>query len=154
MLLRSGCRSHVKYGEFKKVRRMSRPTGKETFHAPEREPLPRRSATATRGPRCCSGSCACACRLGTRGPVTKPSIVRPAGGILEALISVLYRPSMEGVSLCCSHHGSKRGQGRYRHHKLAHCSLPLKFSGDETTLDCINFALIRYFYNMSMSTVQ
>jgi hypothetical protein len=111
--------------------------------------LPRRSWTAASGPRCCS--CACACRLRTLGPVTKPSIDRPTGGILEALISLPNWPSMVGISLCCSHHGSKRGEGRYRHHKLAHCSLPLIFSSDATISGCINFTSISYFYDMPTS---
>jgi hypothetical protein len=41
---------------------------------------------------------------------------------------------MDGVSLCYGHHGSKRGQGHYRHHKLAHFSLLLNFYGGATTL--------------------
>jgi hypothetical protein len=73
--------------------------------------------------RCCRWSCRCARRLRTGAPAAKPRF--PAaitGGKLEALISVPHRRAMEGLSLCCSHHG---GQGHYRHRKLAHCSLPL-----------------------------
>ena len=71
-------------------------------------------------------SCACARRLRTGAPAAKPPILGITRGILEALISVLHRPSMEALSLGCSHEGSESGQGRYRHHKLAHCSLPLR----------------------------
>ena len=71
------------------------------------------TATATSGRRCCS-------RLRTLGPVAKPTILGITGGMFEALLSVLHRSSMDGVSLCCSHEGSKSGQGRSRHHKLAH----------------------------------
>jgi hypothetical protein len=110
------------------------------------------SATATSGLRCCS------C-LRTLSPVTKPPILGITGGMLEALLSVLHRPSMDGVSLCCSHHGSKRGQGHYRHQKLAHCSLPLSIYGINiygiaTILGCINLTLISYFHDMQMSTVR
>jgi hypothetical protein len=104
------------------------------------------SATAT--------SRTCARCLRTRVPVTKPPILGITGGMLEALLSVLQRPPMDGVSLCCSHHGSESGQGRYRHHKLAHCSLPLSIYGDATILGCIKSTSTSYCYDMLMSTVQ
>jgi hypothetical protein len=95
-------------------------------HALVREHLVRRGGTATSGPtrRCSRGR---ACRLRTRGPVTKPTILRKTR-IFEALISFLYRPAVDDISLRCSHEGSKRGQSCYHHEKLAH-SLPPKFSG-------------------------
>jgi hypothetical protein len=105
------------------------------------------SATATSGPRCCG------C-LRTRAPGTKPTILGITGGILEALISILHRPSMEALSLGCSHEGSESGQSRYRHHKLAHCSLLLRFYGDATTLGCIKVTLTSYCYDMLVSIVQ
>jgi hypothetical protein len=110
-------------GELKKMQRM--PSICEV-HALVREHLVRRGGTATSGPTrcCCRGR---ACRLRTCGPVTKPTILRKTG-ILEALISFLYRPAIDDISLRCSHEGSKRGQSRYHHDKLAH-SLPPKFSG-------------------------
>jgi hypothetical protein len=61
---------------------------------------------------------------------TKPTILGIAGGILEALIFILHRPTMDALSLGCSHEGSESGQGRYRHHKLPHCSLLLRFYDD------------------------
>src|SRR5262249_40258079 len=83
------------------------------------------------GPRCCSCcSCAraCACRLRTGTPAAEPAILCiSAGGILEALISVPRRCSLEVLSLCCSHHRSKRRQSRHGHHKLTHFFLPLSF---------------------------
>jgi hypothetical protein len=105
------------------------------------------SATAT-------SRCACARCLRTCVPVTKPPILGITGGMLEALLSVLQRPSMDGVSLCRSHHNSESGQGRYRHRKLAHRSLPLSIYGDATTLDCINLTSTSYFYDIPMSTLQ
>ena len=89
--------------------------------------------TATSRSRYCSCR-TCACRLRTRAPVTKPTIMANTRGVLEALISVPHRPSLDGVSLRCSYHGSKRGEGHYRHHKLAHFSLLLNFYGGATTL--------------------
>jgi hypothetical protein len=53
--------------------------------------------------------------LRTCVPVTKPTILGKAV-ILEALSSVLYRPSMDSVSLGCSHHCSKGAQGHYCHY--------------------------------------
>jgi hypothetical protein len=98
------------------------------------------SATAMSGPRCCG------C-LRTRAPRTKPTILGITGGILEALISILHRPAMDALRLGCSHEGSESGQGRYRHHKLAHFSLLLRFYGDATS-DCIKVTLNSYCYDM------
>jgi hypothetical protein len=95
-----------------------------------REPLARR-ATAT-SPRCCGVRCsrsgACACRLRAGTPAAEPAILCiNACRILEALISVLHRRTLEVVSLCCSHHRCKRRQSRHCHHKLTHGFLPLSF---------------------------
>jgi hypothetical protein len=95
-----------------------------------REPSAR-CAIAT-GPRCCgvgcSRSCACACRLRAGTPAAEPAILCiNACRILEALISVLHRRSLEVVSLCCSHHRSERRQCRHCHQKLTHGFLPLSF---------------------------
>ena len=77
--------------------------------------------------------CPHARRLRTGTPGTKPSILVIAGRILEALISVLLRRSLENLSLCCGHHRSKRRQSHHRHHRLTHCSLPVSFLKLNTT---------------------
>jgi hypothetical protein len=125
------------------------PASKAKVHALVREHLVRRGGTATSGPtRCCSRGRAC--RLRTRGPVTKPTILRKTG-ILEALISFLYRPAIDDISLRGSHEGSKRGQSRYHHDKLAHSFASQVFWS--TTKDCVNFAYPDYLANMRISTV-
>jgi hypothetical protein len=94
-----------------------------------REPSARRAIATS--PRCCGVRCsrrACACRLRTGTPAAEPAILCiSACRILEALISVLRRRSLEVVSLCCSHQSSKRRQGRHCHHELTHFFLPLSF---------------------------
>jgi hypothetical protein len=89
-------------------------TQARTFHALAREPLVRRLATATSGPTCCrcSRRRAGARRLRTSTPAAEPAILLIRGcGIFEALTSVLRRRSLEVISLCGSHKGSKCGQG-------------------------------------------
>jgi hypothetical protein len=61
----------------------------------------------------------------TRAPVTKPSIMGKTG-IPEALISVLYRPSVEGVSLCCSHHENFDSRAWLLRRNLSRRALPLR----------------------------
>jgi hypothetical protein len=95
-----------------------------------REPSVRRGVTPTSGATWCSvrRGCGCACRLRTGTPAAEPAILCiSACRILEALISVLRRRSLEVVSLCCSHQSSKRRQGRHCHHELTHFFLPLSF---------------------------
>ncbi len=110
-----------------KIQRMPRTRGERVMR---REPSAR-CAIAT-SPRCCgvgcSRSCAYACRLRAGTPAAEPAILCiNACRVLEALISVLHRRSLEVVSLCCSHHRSKRRQSRHCHHKLTHGFLPLSF---------------------------
>jgi hypothetical protein len=125
------------------------PASKAKVHALVREHLVRRGGTATGGPtRCCSRGGAC--RLRTCGPVTKPTILRKTE-ILKALISFLYRPAIDDISLRCSHEGSKRAQSRYHHDKLAHGLTSQVFC--LTTKDCVNFAYPDYLDNMRISTV-
>jgi hypothetical protein len=56
-----------------------------------------------------------------------------ARGKVEALISVLRRPSMEDLSLRCGHHRAKNRESRHRHHKLTHLLPPYQFSKLNTT---------------------
>jgi hypothetical protein len=131
----------------KKVQRMARALSKVNVScAGEGEPLVRRNHPVPpvelpiRSPwwqqmrRCgCprrqrTRRCPYAGRLRTGTPGTKPAILVAAGRILEALISVLRRPSVENLSLGCGHHGSKRRESRHCHHELTHCLPPFQLS--------------------------